>query len=179
MQTDAISEVRKIEEAIEHLRTSQSLSGINRKRLVRACEILQEVFADLTSGADEKRRKEEVIHDQRSLMEGMKRYFFATAEDERNVAVEQDGVMRTLEGNFEWGQIGGESNALAHAILADCFQKGELTPKEEIGMYGAFRGNPATASRTEYGLDGRRVREWLRDVRRPACERSGSPCPCR
>src|ERR1700730_12294071 len=33
MKMDAISEVRKIEEAIEHLRTSQSLSAINRNRL--------------------------------------------------------------------------------------------------------------------------------------------------
>jgi hypothetical protein len=79
MKTGAISEVRKIEEAIEHLRTSQSLSGINRNRLLRAREILQEVFADLASGADEKRRKDEVIHDQRSLMEGMKRNFCSTA----------------------------------------------------------------------------------------------------
>ena len=30
MKTDAISEVHKIAEAIEHLRTSQSLSGSNR-----------------------------------------------------------------------------------------------------------------------------------------------------
>jgi hypothetical protein len=72
MKTDVISEVRKIEAAIEHLRTSQSLSGINRDRLLRVREILQEVFADLASGADEKRRNDEVIHDQRSLMEGMK-----------------------------------------------------------------------------------------------------------
>jgi hypothetical protein len=107
---------------------------------VRACEILQEVFADLASGADEKRRKDEVIHDQRSLMEGMKRYFFSIAWNERNVAVEQDGVMRTLDGNFEWGQVGGESNALAHAILADCFQKGELTADEEIAMYEHIYG---------------------------------------
>jgi hypothetical protein len=83
MQTDAISEVHKIEEAIEHLQTSQSLSGINRNRLLRAHEILQEVFADLASGGDEKRRDDEVFHDQRSLMEGMKQYFYSTAGNER------------------------------------------------------------------------------------------------
>jgi hypothetical protein len=47
--------------------------------------------------------------------------------------------MRTLKGNFAWGQIGGESDALANAILADCFQKGELTPDEEIAMYEYIR----------------------------------------
>jgi hypothetical protein len=52
------------------------------------------------SGADEKRRKDDVIYDQRSLMEGMKRYFFLIAGDERNVAVEQDGAMRTLPGGL-------------------------------------------------------------------------------
>jgi hypothetical protein len=85
MRTDAISEVRKIEEAIEHLRTSRSLLGINRKRLVKACEILQEVFADLASGADEKRRKDHVTYDQRSLMEGMKRYLGSPHQTEEIV----------------------------------------------------------------------------------------------
>jgi hypothetical protein len=47
--------------------------------------------------------------------------------------------MRTLDGNFAWGQIGGESDASAHAILADCIQKGELTPDEEIAMYEHIR----------------------------------------
>ena len=83
MHRDSISEVRKIEEAIEGLRTSQPLFGININRLLRAREILQEVFADLASGGDEKRRKDDVIHDQRSLMEGMKQYFYSTAGNER------------------------------------------------------------------------------------------------
>ena len=37
-------------------------------------------------------------------------------------------------------EIFGESNALAHAILADCFQKGELTADEEIAMYEHIYG---------------------------------------